>query len=152
MKTASLPHGINRLGEELTKRNGQVLQLASLAWIRNSPQDQPQRDRTNLHKASYHNRATYSESARNRAQPLLQAGRSSTDLDLYLYRSNPIDEPNTRAFDRTRPGLQDDGAFTMVAAEEDIYVEIRKNPPACPRDDFSLCLQIIAYPTENNRT
>lgn len=78
-------------------------------------------------------------------------GDLSTDLDLYLYRSNPIDEPNTRAFaSGTRPGLQDDGAFTMVVAEDDIYVEIRKNPPAYSRDDFSLCLQIIAYQTGNN--
>ena len=78
-------------------------------------------------------------------------GDLRTDLDLYLYRSNPIEKPKTRAFaSGSRRGIEDDGAFTMLSADENIYAEIRKNPPVSHQDNLSFCLQIRAYPTGSN--
>ena len=131
----------------------QVLQLDELGLTRDQTLniDPNEREFTfiqgNLAKSSHIFRIL----AERKSDLYFQLGDLSTDLDLYLYRSNPIEGPNNRAFTSgSRSGLQGDGAFTMVSTDEDIYVEIRKNPPASSRDNFSLCLQIRAYPTGNN--
>ena len=131
----------------------QVIQLDELGLTQGETLkiNPKERELTFIQGELYQSSIIFKIQAEQSSDLYFRLGDLNTDLDLYLYRSNPVEQTNTRAFaSGSRPGLQDDGAFTMVDANEDIYMEIRKNPPTSYQDDFSFCLQIRAYPTGSN--
>ena len=85
--------------------------------------------------------------AQENTDAYLYLGNLRTDLDFYLYKSNPLEDRSARPFvSSSRPGTQDDQTFSLIKKREEIYIEIRKSPPISLRDNFNLCLQILAYP------
>lgn len=89
--------------------------------------------------------------AKNASDLYLALGNLKTDLDLYLYKSNPNIDPSAKPFvSSSNMGLDKDYSFTQIKKGEEIYVEIRKNYPIPIEDDFSLCLELQAYETGKN--
>ena len=81
----------------------------------------------------------------------LYLGDLQTDLDFYLYKSNPLNDQSARPFvSSSRPGVQKEQTFAILKKGEDIYIEIRKNPPINLNDNFNLCFKIQAYLTGQN--
>lgn len=81
----------------------------------------------------------------------LALGDLKTDLDLYLYKDNPKNNPTAKPFaSSSNRGLDTDGSFTQLKKDEDVYVEIRKNFPISGDDNFSLCLQLQTFETGSN--